>query len=165
MRLSPRLSWCALLLLPCTIGAQRPEPVGVTPPSACTFDTCSLRIEPRFFLGETIVVGNGRTQQQIGFRGRELVELVAGNDYAQREARLASRHRTRGGVISAITTITWGTLTAIWLNRPNREASDGTFLASTAVIAIGSTWSGYHMNKDHQHTARAVWAYNRDLPR
>jgi hypothetical protein len=165
MRLPLRLTWCALLLLPCTIGAQRPEPVGVTPPSACTFDSCSLRIEPRFFLGETIVVGNGRQERPVGFSGRALVDLVAGNDYAQREAQIASRHRIRGGVISAVSTIAWASLTSIWLNRANRTASDGVFIASTAVIAIGGTWSGYHIRKDHQHAARAVWAYNRDLPR
>lgn len=165
MRPSIRRACLALLLLPFALPAQRPEPVGAQPPAACTFDTCSLRIEPRFFLGDVVVVANGREQRPLGFTGRTLVELTAGNEFAQREARLASRHRTRGGVISLVSTATWAALTVLWLNKSNREVGNGLFLGSTAALAVGGTWAGYHALKDHQHTARAVWAYNRDLAR
>jgi hypothetical protein len=165
MRLSLCANFCAPLLLPCALGAQRAEPVAAQPRTACTFDACSLRIEPRFFRGEIIVVGNGREERPLGFTGRALVDLMTENEYAQREARIASTHRTRGGVISLISVAAWGTLGAIWLNRADRKTSDGTFIVGASALAIGGAWSGYHMLRDYQHSARAVWAYNRDLPR
>jgi hypothetical protein len=153
--------------IPGTLSAQRAEPAGPTPAS-CTYDTCALRVDASFFSDARLIRGLDGTPVNLGFRGRPLIDAMASVPDAQQLAMKFSSHRTRSGTIGFLTTLVSTGLAVAWYDRTRdskREWSDPLLLGSIGASAVGGIWAGVEGARAKQALSRAVWIYNRSLPR
>jgi hypothetical protein len=152
----------AVLVLALPVSAQSAAPS--TPPS-CTYATCALRLENGGFSGPRIRTGIDGAARRVGFMGTGIVDAVRDNPVALTEAQLGHRHQRRGRLIGLVTT---GAALA-WVIAAGQSDRDATRLASVyggvSLSVIGGVVSGAQLAKADQRFSRAVWLYNRDLPR
>ncbi len=133
--------------------------------SLCTYDACALRIEPAFLGGLRIVRGaEGERVGRLGLFGSDLSEAVASSERAREYALEYERSRT------AATLVTLGGVALYALAVIGAESgppSDSNALWIGALAGgVGLTFYGTHLNLGSERArSRAVWWYNRDLPR
>lgn len=130
--------------------------------SLCTYDTCALRVESGF-LSTRIVRGvEGVPVSGLGLFGTSLSEVVGSSERALEHARIYDRTRTP----AALTALGAGLLLGFGAAMAQDEqVSDGVGLGMTIGglgLAVVSIQLG---NRSQRAFSRALWWYNRDLPR
>jgi hypothetical protein len=130
--------------------------------SAHTYDARALRFESS--LGNVRII-RGADGELVGtggwFRDTELEKLVASSPNALAQARLFEKNNFRGSLIGAV-----GALTSVvgFVLTTNSNGS-----ASSPALIIGGVgamvWGVQHVNMSYSALSRALWWYNRDLPR
>ena len=132
--------------------------------SLCTYDACALRVESAF-LGTRLVRGTeGVPVASLGLFGSDLSEVVGSSERALEHARVYDRTRTP----AVLTALGAGLLLAFGSAATNGEAfevSDG--------VALGALLGGIGLGvvsirlsvQSGRAFSRALWWYNRDLPR
>jgi hypothetical protein len=129
------------------------------PDSACSYSQCALRVEYRFLSTRLVRGAAGESVGRLGWFGSGVGVLLAGPDSAAYHARqYQSRRRTTDalGIVS-------GALAIVGLTLGRDDIDDaGPFLLAGATLELASLpfWLGSRRSLD-----RAVWWYNRDLPR
>jgi len=125
------------------------------PDSACSYTRCALRVEHRFLSTRLVRGTSGESVGRLGWFGSGVGVLLAGGDSAAHYARLYQTKSRTAEVLSilAATMAFAGTL----------QGDDGAPLligGITLELAALPFWLGSRRSLD-----RAVWWYNRDLPR
>jgi len=134
----------------------------------CTYDRCALRLDRKvlsFFGNETLRVGMDGAEKRLGFSGDVVTTMVAGVPEAVRYAEQGSRARDRGSLAVAVGSIlVAAALSQVGPNENNSYFSGGS-LALAAAGAGVATYGGVQLTRGSQAFSRAVWLYNRALPR
>lgn len=149
-------------------GAQQAEAARAGA-GACTYDTCALRRE-RVVVAERLLVGT--TERRVRVRGLTFPvdSVFAGNARALAEGRAYRREARTGALLSLVGT-GLGLAGAIALGRDceSRELNECSVQGSTAALlgaGIGAGFLGaWRVTVADRALNRAIWWYNRDLPR
>lgn len=139
-----------------------PEHVTATTDSARSYDARALRFESSW---GNIRIIRGADGQLVGsggwFRDIELEKLVASSPNAVSQARLYEKNSFRGSLVGAVGAVTSVVGLVLTTNSSNS--------ASSPVLIIGGVgamvWGVQHVNMSYSALSRALWWYNRDLPR
>ncbi len=130
---------------------------------ACTYATCSLRLENGGFSGPRIRVGLDGAATKVGFTGNGIVTAVSAVPAALGEATVGHASSVRGRTIGLVTT----SAGFLWMLIAAQSKNDNTRLTSIyggiSVGLIGGIFSSVQMAKADQHFSRAVWLYNQTL--
>lgn len=158
-------------LLACTavlFGAR--SAVGQTPTASsapfvatsCTYDSCALAIE-RGFWGQKLRRGLNGPTQGIGFGSSALVRAVTNVADARREAEIGRSRQIRGNITTTVAAL----VGALWMS-----SSVAGSVARPARLEEGLwVWAGLSVPgvidqyRAQQNYSRAVFLYNRQLPR
>ncbi len=141
------------------VSAQSP----VLSDSLCTYDTCALRIESFFFGGTRIVRGaDGEQLGRFGLFGSDLSEAVASSERALVEARAYESRRAP----ASLSGVGGSVLLALSIYLNESPGSSDALETGALVGGFGLSFLSIHFSTQAQRSrARAVWWYNRDLPR
>lgn len=137
------------------------------PPAQCTYDSCGLRLEPGFF-GAKIVRGiQGETAAKVGLFNSKIERIVQGSDSATRFVRsFRAQHTTAAtlgiiaGAVALVSVFQWEPWDDGTGNGDNDLATAGV-IASSALGLVGAAVEV----SAQRALSRAIWWYNRDLPR
>ena len=133
-------------------------------PSGCTYETCALRVEPRFFSGPRLLRGReGVEVGTLGAFGGGADTLLAGPESAAAHARrYVSAVRTANSLslLSAVAFVVVATRTD-WF-RDN--ARDGDVAIGITGTVLGLCVDPLRLRAE-QNLSRAVWFYNAALAR
>jgi hypothetical protein len=130
-------------------------------PSACTYETCALRIEPAFFWSPKLV--RGRTGEEVGRLGGfggGVDTLLAGPDSAAAYARVYVTNVRRSAALGLIGGIAY--VVASVTSNGFRDTDD-------TSVAIALTGAGFAIAsipftiRAQRSLSRAVWFYNASL--
>jgi hypothetical protein len=179
-RLAARAFALPLVLAAAGAGAQpTPRPAGAAP-AGCTYDTCGLRRE-RVFFSERLVAGTaGTVVARPRFFGTfPLDSIVRGVPEAEADARVYRRERVNGGALSLVGTVLGLVAVIDAVNRSNGDCvvvAVGTtagcargWRARNTALVVGSAGfnvlGAWRLQIADRRLNRAVWWYNRSLPR
>jgi hypothetical protein len=158
-RIGPRLALLATCALPAPLRAQ------AAAAEPCPYTRCALRLEgQRLWRGAPPGAPAGR----LGFWGAPpLVPLVAGSDSALAYAREFDRHYAAGVRLAGAAGVAAGLLLAVAYGQRDGRVTAGDW----ALVggALGALAVGVHgqrrVDRARDALARALWWYNRGLPR
>jgi hypothetical protein len=138
-----------------------PEPVTPTD-SARSYDARALRFESS--LGNVRII-RGADGQLVGtggwFRDTELEKLVANSPNALSQARLYEKNNFRGSLVGTVGAVTSVVGLVLTTNSSNSAASPALIIGGVGAMV----WGVQHVNMSYSALSRALWWYNRDLPR
>ena len=145
----------SLLVLAIAGGAQAQES------KSCTYDTCALRLTFSDFGNRKIVAGDAATPADgRGAWARRVPVLEAGSDSVRFHYVEYRSHAKRGGLFSIAGAV--DVAVGLSLNYDDNKAwVIGLVSAGIIMEAIGAV----NRSRSEDHLQRAIWLYNRDLPR
>jgi len=156
-----------------TAGSAAAQAPTMDPPGGalaqCTYDRCALRLDRKvlsFFGNETLRVGLDGAEMRIGLSGDVVTAMVAGVPEAVRYAEQGSRARERGSLASSLgVLILAAALSQVGLPDSNNSYISARSLALAGAGAGVAIYGGVQLTRGSQAFSRAVWLYNRALPR
>ncbi|GLC28445.1 hypothetical protein [Roseisolibacter agri] len=139
-----------------SLGAQAPG-------GGCTYDACALRREGVFFSQRILAGVDGRVVARQGFAGFRLDSALATSPRAMAEARI---HRREAGV-AGVLLLAGSVLGAVALIDASRDGVELSNTRATMLVAGAgmSLVGGWRAQIADRALNRALWWYNRDLPR
>lgn len=144
--------------------AARAQTSAARAPVGCTYETCALRVEPRFLSAPLLLRGReGVEVGRLGGFGGGVDTLLAGPDSAAAHARrYVGEIRTANSLslLSAVAFVVVATRT----NWFRDDASDGDVAVGVAGTVLGLVSIPFRMHAE-QNLSRAVWFYNAALAR
>ena len=150
-------------------GAQPANaPAGVTAAPACTYDACALRVEQRAILRGA---GGARVGRLGTFGAPALAPIVAGSDSAARHAADFDRDYgtgkklLHGGALAALVPLTVVYNRTLFDDGRDVRTGDWVLLAAAIPGLAVEIWGARKVERSLRSLSRAVWWYNRDLPR
>ena len=129
---------------------------------ACGYDTCALRREGVFFSQRVLAGAAGRVVARGGFAGFRLDSVLGGSERALAEARRHGREARLGSAL----TLAGSVLGGIGIIEGVRL--DGATTRGAALTVAGALVTGvgaWRLQIADRALNRAMWWYNRDLPR
>lgn len=130
----------------------------------CSYETCAIRLDRSFFGGRRVSVGLDAVHSPMGVLGNGLVIAVQGVPLAVQEAGQGRRNAIK----AAISGLIGGLLVAYSLEGArgdplawNDAQVFGGLIVGGAAIVVAGQQSIYA----DRHFSRAVWLYNREVPR
>ena len=138
-------------------GAQ--EPVQLP----CSYDSCALRVEWRPLVGNELLRGaSGARLARLGAFGPSLADLMIGADSAVRYAREFDARQERGAVAGVVGgALVYGAGLRCVDEFTCSHAAGASFIAGLGLALYGSV----EQLRAARALSRAVWWYNRELPR
>jgi hypothetical protein len=150
------------------LASSRSLPAQTPPPAQCTYDSCGLRLEPGFF-GASIKRGvQGQTAAKIGLFNSNIERIVQGSDSATRFARsFRAQHTTAAtlGIIAGAVALVSVFQIDPWDDGGSNDGDND--LATAGLIGssvLGLVGAAVEISAQRA-LSRAIWWYNRDLPR
>jgi hypothetical protein len=146
------------LVAPASAFAQGPARA----PSACTYETCALRLESSYFGPPKLLRGRaGEEVGRLGLFGGNVDTLLAGPDSASAYARRYLTNTRRGTTLGLIGTV--AAIAAI-VSSDNYRDPDGTTVA-LALTGVGFAIAAIPFEvRATRSLSRAIWYYNSVLP-
>ena len=139
-----------------------PEHVTATTDSARSYDARALRVESSWGNIRIIRGADGEVVGSGGwFRDIDLEKLVASSPNAISQARLYEKNSFRGSVVGAVGAVTSVVGLVLTTNSSNSAASPALIIGGVGAVV----WGVQHVNMSYSALSRALWWYNRDLPR
>jgi len=130
--------------------------------SAHSYDAHALRFESSW---GTVRIIRGADGQLVGtggwFRDIQLEKLVAGSPSALSQARLYEKNNFRGSLVGTVGAVTSAVGLVLTTNSSNSAASPALIIGGVGAMV----WGFQHVNMSYSALSRALWWYNRDLPR
>jgi hypothetical protein len=124
---------------------------------ACTYDQCALRLEEN-----DVVAGQAaRKLGSLGFMNyTDLTQTFSASDSAAAQYAIFRDYYITGSLLSGLTGTT---LTGVWIFRDKLSTGYeiGIIISALVLGAVGDSQA----RKAQRGLARAIWWYNRDLPR
>ncbi|HMG69533.1 MAG TPA: hypothetical protein VK544_00360 [Gemmatimonadaceae bacterium] len=141
------------------VGSAR---TSTTSDSSRSYDAQALRVESRWGSINIIRGVNGPVVGSVGwFRRFDVEKLVESSPQATTEAGKFKSNNFRGSLIAGLgaTTLVAG---AILTSNSSSNASSPMLMIAGAGAMV---WGVQYLNKGYSALSRAMWWYNRDLPR
>ena len=139
-----------------------PGHVTVATDTARNYDARALRFESSW--GNVRII-RGADGQLVGtggwFRDIELEKLVASSPNARSEARLYETNNFRGSLVGTVGAVTSVVGLVLTTNGSNGAASPALIIGGVGAMV----WGVQHVTMSYSALSRALWWYNRDLPR
>jgi hypothetical protein len=139
-----------------------PEHVAAGTDSALSYDARALRFESSW--GKVRII-RGADGQLVGtggwFRDIDLEKLVASSPSALSQARLYETNNFRGSLVGTLGAVTSVVGLVLTTNGSNGAASPALIIGGVGAMV----WGVQHVNMSYSALSRALWWYNRDLPR
>ncbi|HSJ26180.1 MAG TPA: hypothetical protein VK929_15990 [Longimicrobiales bacterium] len=128
--------------------------------ATCTYDTCALRIQPPTLTTPLMLVRGveGEEVIKLGLLEPEVAPFVALSDTAAALARIYDVQYDRGYILNMAGTV-------IAIGAPILLQGTMQKLAFTGAGVGLSFYGGVLMNRANDALNRALWWYNRELPR
>lgn len=153
--LSVRVGLVLSLLVLATAGVAQAQQ------SACTYETCALRLRYRGLGDRRIVAGAADTPvDRGGFWSRKATVLETGSDSVRFHYVEYRSHASRAGWL-AILGATAVSVAVSMDYEDNKAATISVYGAGVIISAI----AGVNKSRSEDHLQRAIWLYNRDLAR
>jgi hypothetical protein len=161
---APRARARALLVVASLLAAlpasaqQRGQP----PLDGCSYDECGLRVESRGFFGSpTLLRGTaGRRVARFGVTGPDLATIVAGADSAVAHAGLFRPMQRRAGIAGLVSSIAGA---GAIVSAASDEGPTATVFS--VVSGVFGAYAGFEARRASRELSRAVWWYNKVIPR
>jgi hypothetical protein len=132
--------------------------------SACTYDSCALRVRTRLFSGVSIVQGHeARRVAKVGMFAPRVDVLAGGSDSVRNHYQAFRSHQNTGGVLTLVGVVAAGV--AGGLAGRDYEANKTAVWSLLGVSLVFSLWGGAHVAAGNDQLQQSIWFYNRDLPR
>jgi hypothetical protein len=131
----------------------------------CTYEKCAVRLDRAFFSGRKVIVGLDGPQLGFGAFGSGLVSAVDAVPAAASEARLGRRNAIKSAVAGVIGSIVVVVALRRYGERDLVIRNEGIKLGTLALGLTGAMTAGVQARYAERHYSRAVWLYNRELPR
>lgn len=163
---------CAVSIIAVTVsgafdaGAQGPtldNARGVL--QGCTYDSCALRLSTHLFRGVTVRKGLSGPEEQMGFAGGGIVRAVAAVPSAATEAAIGHRRYRRGGIFTLVGTIASSTLAVLAVRDANSRTLTRNLWIGAGVMGGATFYGGTLIARGDESFSRALWLYNREIPR
>lgn len=158
---STRLGLPTLLLvvglLPISVDAQAAGG-GRAADSACTYTRCALRVDYGFFTARLVRGASGESVSRLGWFGGGVDVLLAASDSAAYHAREYQSQRRTSDLLGIVA----GALVLVGAAQRDDYGAGLPFVVGGLAVQLIALpyWLGSRRSLD-----RAVWWYNRDLPR
>lgn len=134
---------------------------------ACSYDECALRVEPRVFGAPRIVRGTfGAPVASLGLFGADVERIVQGADSAVRHARVY-RASQRWAVAATVAGFVLGSVAIAQCDDTGFifPSCSGSAMPLAVGALAGTFYGAFEYRRANRALARAVWWYNRGLPR
>lgn len=133
---------------------------------ACTYDSCALRLQHRFFGGVSLVQGQeGRPVARLGLFARRVDVLASGSDSVQEHYQAFHTDQNRGGAFTLVGVVAAGIAGALGYNERRYQDHKTLFWGLLGVGLTFSVAGSVQITKASDHLQRSIWFYNRDLGR
>jgi hypothetical protein len=153
-------------LFAATIAAQGPTLIDAQATLRnCTYETCALRLSSRVFRGVAVSRGLYGPQEDFGFAGGALRRAVQAVPAALAEAELGHRRYVRGGVYSIVGTLASTGLAVLATRQANSDTRSRNLWIGAAVMGGVSLYGGTQIARGDENYSRAIWLYNKEIPR
>jgi hypothetical protein len=131
----------------------------------CTYATCAIRLDRAFFSGRKVIVGLDGQELSLGPLGGGLVSVVDRVPAAAAEARSGRRNAIKSVVAGTLGSI--GVIVAVrrYGERDLFIRNEGLNFGVLTLGLAGAITAGVQGMYAERHYSRAVWLYNRELPR
>jgi hypothetical protein len=127
-----------------------------------SYDTQALRLESHWGDYRVVKGKDGTVVGTVGLlRSFDVEKLVSRSPVAAAEARAYRANHLPGSIVGAVGGVTF--LTGLILSSNSSNNASSPILVIAGAGAIG--WSAKHLNTAYSALSRAIWWYNRDLPR
>jgi hypothetical protein len=148
------------LAAPLAVGAQSSP---ARAPAGCTYETCALRVEPRFWGPNRLLRGReGVEVGKLGAFGGGVDTLLAGPDTAAALARDYVKAARRSNTLALLSGAAY---VALLFHSDNFDDVDNTDIA-LGITALGLSIAAIPFElRAKRSLARAVWFYNAALAR
>lgn len=133
-------------------------------PATCSYDSCALRFQHRSVLGVRVVQGASAVKAEgNGVFSHRIPALESRSDSVHFHYAEYRSHATRAGVLGILGAFTMSVGYALLDHAPHdNRALKISVIASGAVVGFVA---GINKARSQDHVQRAIWLYNRDLPR
>lgn len=153
--LSARVTFVLFALL-ATAGAAEAQQT-----APCTYDSCAIRLRFRGTGDRKIVAGDAAFPvEDGGFFSKNVPVLAAGSDSVRFHYVEYRSHATRAAWLGILGGVAVGVGASI--NYDDNKAAVISLISSGAILGIISS---VNHSRSEEHLQRAIWLYNRDLPR
>jgi hypothetical protein len=133
--------------------------------SDCTYVTCAIRLDQKFFGGRRVVVGLEGQDVAFGALGGGLVSVVERVPAALTEARMGRSNTIKSSIAGALGSIVVIAALRRYGERDLFIRNEGLSLGVLALGVTGAVTAGVQRIYAERHYSRAVWLYNRELTR
>lgn len=132
----------------------------------CSYETCAIRLERTFFSGRKINVGlESVSSSPMGLVGGGLVNAVNRVPLALDEAQKGRRNTIKAVVAGVISTAAVYYAVQGTINVDPLDWNDGRVFGSLLVGTASAMTTLVQSVYAERHFSRAVWLYNREIPR
>jgi hypothetical protein len=131
----------------------------------CTYETCAIRLDRGFFSGRKVIVGLDGQELSLGPLGGGLVSVVDRVPAAASEARMGRRNAIKSAVAGVLGSIALIVAVRNYDDRDRAIRNAGIAFGSLTLGLAGTITAGVQGMYAERHYSRAVWLYNRELPR
>jgi len=141
--------------------AARAQPAVSRAPAGCTYDTCALRVEPKFFLAPRLLRGRaGADVGQLGAFGGGVDTLLAGPEEAASQARRYVHDVRVANTLGLLGAAAFVVALSQSDNLADADPATATIALAGAGLGIASIPFAVNAGR---HLSRAVWFYNAAL--
>ena len=130
----------------------------------CTYETCAIRLDRSLFGGRRVNVGLDVISSPMGLVGGGLMTAVDAVPLARDEVMMGRRNAIRSAIVGVI-----GALALAYSLQGTRgdalEWNDGQVFGGLIVGGVATVAAVQQSIYADRHYSRAVWLYNRELPR
>jgi hypothetical protein len=155
----------ALLLAPArSLGAQGPTLASAqTALSRCSYETCALRLD-RSFTGRRVSVGLEGVSSAMGPLGGGLIDAVQPVPAALAEAHAGRRNALKATIATVVASVA-AVYAVQGASGDPLLWNDAQVFGGLAVSLAAAGTTLVQMTYAERHFSRAVWLYNREIPR
>jgi hypothetical protein len=131
----------------------------------CTYETCAIRLDRGFFSGRKVIVGLDGQALSLGPLGGGLVSVVDRVPAAAAEARSGRGNAIKSAVAGVLGSIAVIVAVRSYGDRDLVIRDEGIAFGALTLGLAGTITAGVQAMYAERHYSRAVWLYNRELPR
>ncbi|HEY0529429.1 MAG TPA: hypothetical protein VGD02_11410 [Gemmatimonadaceae bacterium] len=136
--------------------------IAAKPDTVVSYDTQALRLESHWGDYRVVKGKDGAVVGTVGLlRSFDVEKLVSRSPVAAAEARVYHANHLPGSIVGALGGVTFIAGLIMSSNSSNNASSPILVIAGAGAIG----WSAQHLNTAYSALSRAIWWYNRDLPR
>ncbi len=157
---------CVALVLALPLSAQGPTIAGArTALQSCTYDSCAIRLDRAFFGGRKVVVGLDGLALPMGVLGGGLADAVGRVPAAGQEVQQGRGNALKAVLAGLVSSIAVVVAVNQFDGGNSLDSNDGMAFGALGVGLAAGVTAGVQGLYAERHFSRAVWLYNRELPR